>query len=533
MTSVEAHRELVVDGDVTQALDMCRRLLRTESSLQRVETAHLVLERLRSGADDSSDGVNALLRLLGNYVAPTRELTEEILSLLLFCDHRVLLIHHLPKLTYQSKECVQLVVQAYLELLATDRLLLVPVLGSLAEMPLDNSEKNTIVEATQSLLDAAVEEDIPAVVQSLLSMATKSSAPKALARLRTECNRIQSGTLSLTMEVVGRFATSGSVALTALLRLIRHAEPLTTFDIVLLTFVMGKSAENEAEMCGFNLPVKTNLLVLRGGTFATRTAKSIITKCIAWRVEQSVTDNTGALGHLSVLFGAADAMATTMETVTSAFQERVMLKMQYNGNSRRKGGWANELLAKAYGKKYNTRRWISKSEAKLLPFFSHGIQELQDFLQDQSSVNNIALEAAKADWESADSVWSDYEHRDVMLSDDKLVSACRTLQAKELTATLFKDWRPALSIDNDDDETDLEDDEELDELDKESLSEEEDDGADGFVVKSYATATSNRKPVPGLTGRKQLAVELQDNEDLGFPTIVVNFKKQKKTHKSS
>ncbi|KAG3109677.1 hypothetical protein PI124_g10934 [Phytophthora idaei] len=1528
MTSVEAHRELVVDGDVTQALDMCRRLLRAESSLQRVETAHLVLERLRSGADDSSDGVNALLRLLGNYVAPTRELTEEILSLLLFCDHRILLIHHLPKLTYQSKECVQLVVQAYLELLATDRSLLVPVLGSLAEMPLDNSEKNTIVEATQSLLDAAVEEDIPAVVQSLLSMATKSSAPKALARLRTECNRIQSGTLSLTMEVIGRFATSGSVALTALLHLIRHAEPLTTFDIVLLTFVMGKSAENElavrtatsvaqsgrlhgrmmreaaamlvrpewayllpsfvrfcscllavcfrastqpalalnliassvdslivlietkssaqeealillltiasqprkllllgnadsvqrtrsalcwnvaevialrfselagrnagalassshlfldhlhgiaaattesevdgkypshildllcstmalltkkergiysllmitiqkqlvsragvsglahdqqsfrlqrgrssaveikqlmavfltghllknqvvvesrdrkslanwmlrlltsanrdetllhvmrfvrdemnrtrevsaleqeralltsaisqvfrkkglswtprdlvlqqtqhsndlviafeddkedscvdqgeltaplvvdatefvvkmgfgatspafdamdtherektrklteqeylmkicllrelfhcylefappaeqteivdaafvfpsayklgletkicgsvepsalnnviwnlvcaldiavastnfaaeqytlmaasstskhecmvqysqmaarlricleqraqleqtlaeqkrniqegldhlddtsssraelrkhelewllmegliveqmlngqlrrvqgelpraslfgldfrviclvfegqwkrcldpplslsselellqvfgrhlqsdavtssgmdsdissstggnqrmlvsrsegrrtvkwlchraaelsraisneeydqpgsvmdddfevdsteaaavntatrnlmahslaciyesfivileecriataagdsswtdqmmkllgvgaspdddvsccvnphgyneiffrflarqcleltdptlaclvtdalialvlntrkhhlvsqlclallhqtfpslptpnqfekdtgkffsslplrslsnavvspsngrmcslakyrctalkwrhvaylvvgswaystsasagsfllaqyleemrvlidaavphqdkrsrkkrtarieesddesdgddleekhrqdelavvvngehivlksltneslpyfieavllcaiaslyqaaprkpssqglsdlnpfsdycramhvfesvlrvfaqAEMCGFNLPVKTNLLVLRGGTFATRTAKSIITKCIAWRVEQSVTDNTGALGHLSVLFGAADAMATTMETVTSAFQERVMLKMQYNGNSRRKGGWTNELLAKAYGKKYNTRRWISKSEAKLLPFFSHGIQELQDFLQDQSSVNNIALEAAKADWKSADSVWSDYEHRDVMLSDDKLVSACRTLQAKELTATLFKDWRPALSIDNDDDETDLEDDEELDELDEESLSEEEDDGADGFVVKSYATATSNRKPVPGLTGRKQLAVELQDNEDLGFPTIVVNFKKQKKTHKSS
>ncbi|ETL83323.1 hypothetical protein L917_16719 [Phytophthora nicotianae] len=1511
MASVEAHRDLVVDGDVTQALDMCRRLLRTESSLQRVETAHLVLERLRSGADDSSDDVNVLLRLLGNYVAPTRELTEEILSLLLFCDHRVLLIHHLPKLTYQSKECVQLVVQAYLELLATDRSLLVPVLGSLAEMPLDNSEKNAVVEATQSLLDAAVEEDIPAVVQSLLSMVTKSSAPKALARLRTECNRIQSGTLSLTMEVIGRFATAGSVALTALLRLVKHAEPLTTFDIVLLTFVMGKSAENElavrtttsvaqsgrvhgrmmretaamlvrpewgyllpsfvrfcscllavcfrsstqpamalnliassvdslivlvetkssvqeealillltiasqpkkllllgnadsvqrtrsalcwnvaevialrfselarrnagalassshlfldhlhgiasastesevdgkypshildllcstmalltkkergiysllmitiqkqlvsragasalahdqqfrlqrgrssaveikqlmavfltghllknqvvvesrdrkslanwmlrlltsanrdetllhvmrfvrdemnrtrevsaleqeralltsaisqvfrkkglswtprdqvlqqtqdgndfviayedpcvdkgelttslvvdatefvikmrfgtpspafeamntherdttrrlteqdylmkicllrelfhcylefappaeqteivdaafvfpsayslvldvetcgsvgpsalnnviwnlvcaldiavtstnfaaeqytltianskpkhecmvqysrmstrlriclklrdqlgqilaqqkrniqdrldhlsdtsssrselrkpelewllmevliveemfsgqlrrvqgelpraslfgldfrvsclvfeghwrrfldpplslsselqllqvfgrhlqsdavtssslecdvvsstggnqrllvsksegrrtvkwlchraaelsrtisneeydqdsvmdedfeadstetaaantatrnlmahclaciydafivileecriasaagdsswtdqmlkllavgaspdddlssctnshgyneiffrflarqcleltdptlaclvtdalmslvlntrksplvsqlclallhqtfpslptpnqfesdigkffnglplrslpnvvvspsngrmcslakyhcalkwrhiaylvvgswayatsasagsfllaqyleemrvlidaavphqdkrnrkkhtarsddesdddleekrrqdelavvmdgkhivlksltheslpyfveavmlcaiaslhraaprkpssqgisdlnpfsdycramhvlesvlrvfaqAEMCGFNLPVKTNLLVLRGGTFATRTAKSIIAKCIAWRVEQSVTDNTGALKHLSVLFGAADAMAATMETVTSAFQERVMLKMQYNGNSRRKGGWTNELLAKAYGKKYNTRRWISKSEAKLLPFFSHGIQELQDFLQDQSAVNNIALETAKIDWESAESIWSDYEHRDVMLSDDKLVSACRTLQAKELTAALLKDWRPALSMDNDDDETDLEDDEELEELDEDSLSEEEGDGADGFVVKSYAL---NGKVV---TGRKKSAVGLQDNEDLGFPTIVVNFKKQKKTHKSS
>ncbi|KAL3662480.1 hypothetical protein V7S43_012335 [Phytophthora oleae] len=1523
MTAVEAHRDLVVDGDAAQALDMCRRLLRTDSSLQRVQTAHLVLERLRcGGADDSSDDVNSLLRLLSNYVAPTRELTEEILSLLLFSDHRVLLVHHLPKLTYQSKECVQLVVETYLELLATDRSLLVPVLGSLAEMPLDSTEENTVVEATQSLLDAAVEEDIPAVVQSLLSMVTKLSAPKALARLRTECNRIQSGTLSLTMEVIGRFATAGSVALTALLRLVRHVDPLTTFDIVLLTFVMGKSAENEvavrtttavaqsgrlhgrmmreaaamlvrsewayllpsfvrfcscllavcfrastqsalalnlisssvdslivliesrssvqeealvllltiasrpkkllllgnadsvqrtrsalcwnvaevialrfselarrnadalassshlfldhlhgiasattesevdgkypshildllcstmalltkrergiysllmitiqkqlvsragvsgmahgqqsfrrqnctsavevkqlmavfltghllknqvvvesrdrkslanwmlrlltsanrdetllhvmrfvrdemsrarevsaleqeralltsaisqvfrkkglswtprdqilqrtkgdnslailfdaketadkvrlttplvvnaaefvlkmrfgaslttfgamdthergiirrrteqeylmkicllhelfhcyldfappveqneivdaafllpsdyklvvneetcgsvepsvlnnviwnlvcalditvaatnfiaeqytimvanskssheclaqysrmatrlricleqcdqlerilaaqtrniqsrldclddssssrsaemqkhelewlllevaiveqmlqgqlrrvqgelphaslfglsfrvvclvfegqwqrvldpplllshelkllqvfsshlqsgavtssgtgdrntsstggnhrllvsrtegrravawlcrraaelsrtisceeleqsgslddedieaestgnllanaatrdfmasclasiyetfivileecriataagesswtdqimelfatgaspddevsrcgsahgyneiffrflarqcleltdptlaclvsdvlislvlntrksplisqlclallhqtfpslptprqferdtgkffnglplrslanavvspskgrfcslatyrctslkwrhisylvvgswaysssasigsfvlaqyleemsvlvaaavpredkrgrkkrtriedsenesdddleekrrqdelavvvdgehivlksltneslpyfieavllcaiaslyratprkpssqsltdfnpfvdycramhvfesalrvftqAEACGFNLPVKTNLLVLRGGAFATRTTKSLITKCIAWRVEQSVADNTGALAHLSVFFGAADAMATTMETVTSGFQERVVLQMQRNGSSRRNGGWANELLAKTYGKKYNTRRWISKNEAKVLPFFSHGIQELQDFLQDQSVVNNIDLEAARADWGSAESVWKDFEHRGVMLSDDKLVSACRTLQAKELTATLLKDWRPALLFDNDDTETDL-DEEEEEELEEESLSEEEDDGADGFVVKSYGAASTIRKQASAtLTGRKKPAVELQDNEDLGFPTIVVNFKKQKKSHRT-
>eukprot|EP00644_Phytophthora_capsici_P001092 jgi/Phyca11/571795/estExt2_Genewise1.C_PHYCAscaffold_430340 len=1460
MATAEAHRDLVVDGDVAQAMDLCRRLLRTDSSLQRVQTAHLVLERLRcGGGDDSSDDVNSLLRLLSNYVTPTRELTEEVLSLLLFSDHRVLLVHHLPKLTYQSKECVQLVVEAYLELLATDRSLLVPVLGSLAEMPLDNSEKNTVVEATQSLLDAAVEEDIPAVVQSLLSMVTKSSAPKALARLRTECNRIQSGTLSLTMEVIGRFATVGSVVLTALLRLIRHVDPLSTFDIVLLTFVMGKSAENEvavrtatavaqsgrlhgrmmreaaamlvrpewayllpsfvrfcscliaacfrastqsalalnlisssvgslialiesrssvqeealvllltiasrpkkllllgnidsvqrtrsslcwnvaevialrlsnlarrnadvlassshlfldhlhgiasattesevdgkypshildllcstmalltkrergiysllmitiqkqlvsrtgvsgmthgqqsfrlqsstsavevkqlmavfltghllknqvvvesrdrkslanwmlrlltsanrdetllhvmrfvrnemsrtrevsaleqeralltsaisqvfrkkglswiprdqvmqyakgdnsfaiafdvkdtsdqgrlttplvvnatefvlkmrfgaclptfdtmdiheretikrrmeqeclmkiclldelfhcyldfappieqneivdaafllpatydlavngetcepsvlsnviwnlvcaleitvaatnfaaeqyttmvasskpsdecskqysrlasrlqiclgqcdqlertlavqtqniqcrldalgdssssrndemqkhelewlllevsiveqmlkgqlrrvqgelphaslfglsfrvaclvfegqlqrlvdpelvtggnnkllmsrsegcrtvtwlcrraaelsraisceeleqsesldeedldaeskgkvpanaanrdlmasclasiyevfivileecriaiaagesnytdrmmellatgaspdedvshcssahgyneiffrflarqcleltdptlaclvtdclislvlntrksslisqlclallhqtfpslptpaqferdtgkffnglplrtlanavvspnsgrvcslanyrcpslkwrhisylvvgswayspsaaagsfvlaqyleemdvlvaaavpredkrgrkrrthvkdsedesdddleekrgqdglavvmhgehlvlksltneslpyfieavllcaiaslyratprkpstqslpdfnpfvdycramdvfesalrvfaqAEASGFNLPVKTNLLVLRGGAFATRTTKSLITKCIAWRVEQSVADNTGALTHLSVLFGAADAMATTMETVTSSFQERVVLQMQRNGSSRRHGGWANELLAKTYGKKYNTRRWISKSEAKALPFFSHGIQELQDFLQDQSEVYNIDLETARTDWEAAESVWKDVEYRDVMLSDDKLVAACRTLQVKELTATLLKDWRPALSFGNDDSDTDL------DEEEEENLEEEE----------------------SLLTGRKKPAVELQDNEEFGFPTIVVNFKKHKKAHKT-
>ncbi|KAE9320169.1 hypothetical protein PF001_g5536 [Phytophthora fragariae] len=175
----------------------------------------------------------------------------------------------------------------------------------------------------------------------------------------------------------------------------------------------------------------------------------------------------------------------------------------------------------------------TRKKAKLLPFFSHAIQELQDFLQDESEVNNVVLQAARAEWETAESVWSEYERRDVMLSDDKLVSACRTLQSSELTATILRDWRPAVSIDRDDDETDSESDDDHEgsqEFDEESLSEEEDED-DGFVVRSYAAASASGTAVPVLGGRKTPAVALQHNEDLGFPTIVVNFKKHKK-HKS-
>ncbi|KAG2519633.1 hypothetical protein BBI17_007901 [Phytophthora kernoviae] len=223
-----------------------------------------------------------------------------------------------------------------------------------------------------------------------------------------------------------------------------------------------------------------------------------------------------------------------MEAVQSGFQERVVLKMQRDGSSRRRGGWTNELLAKTYGKKYNTRRWISKTEAKLLPFFSHGIQELQDFLLDQSEVNNIVLTDARDEWEAAENIWNRLEHRGVMLSDDQLVSACRTLQVKELTATLLKDWHPI--IDKGDSESDYYDDEDeadIQELEEDLLSEDEDDGIDGFVVKSHATGSANHEQDPAvsrLSGRKKTAVELQDNEDLGFPTIVVNFKKHKKAH---
>ncbi|KAG7399443.1 hypothetical protein PHYBOEH_008815 [Phytophthora boehmeriae] len=310
--------------------------------------------------------------------------------------------------------------------------------------------------------------------------------------------------------------------------------PFAEYCHAMLVFETCLQVFAQAETCGFNLPLKTNLLLLRGGAYVTRSVKAIVTKCITWRVEQGVTDTAGELKHLSALFGAAYSMTTTMETVQSGFQDRVVLKMQHDGGGRRRGGWTSELLAKTYGKKYNTRRWISKTEAKLLPFFSHGIQELQDFLQDQSEVNNIELTNARDEWKSGERFWNGLDYRGVMLTDDQLVSACRTLQVEELTPTLLKDWRPV--VDKGDSESDYDDEEgkaDIQELEEDLLSEDDDDGIDGFAVKSYATDSVNCELNPAMSmpgGRKKPAVELLDNEDVGFPTIVVNFKKHKKAH---
>ncbi|TYZ61436.1 hypothetical protein PybrP1_011954, partial [[Pythium] brassicae (nom. inval.)] len=251
---------LVVEGTFADALALCRRQLRADASAQTgAHVAQLLLERLRSGGDTPGDA-DALLRLLGNFVAPTRELTADALSLLFFCEHRVLLIHHLSKLTYQSKECVKLVVDAYLELLASDRSLLVPILGSLADLPLDPADKSAVLDATECLLEAAVEDDVPAVVQSLLSMATAPTAHRIAAKLRTECNRVESGTLSLALEVIGRFAVAGSATLNAFLQAVRRAESLTPFDVLLLSSLMGKSIENE-------IAIKTSSFLAHRGRF--------------------------------------------------------------------------------------------------------------------------------------------------------------------------------------------------------------------------------------------------------------------------
>lgn len=96
MMATAAHG-VICDGRIDQALELCRRLLRHESNEERTQTALLVLERLRSHVEDTAEHVNSLLRLLANHVSPTRAFTEEMLSLLFFCEHRVTIIHHMPK----------------------------------------------------------------------------------------------------------------------------------------------------------------------------------------------------------------------------------------------------------------------------------------------------------------------------------------------------------------------------------------------------------------------------------------------------
>lgn len=47
------------------------------------------------------------------------------------------------------------------------------------------------------------------------------------------------------LQVIGRFAVAGSTTLSAFLGVVRRADSLTSFDIILLTHLMGKSTENE------------------------------------------------------------------------------------------------------------------------------------------------------------------------------------------------------------------------------------------------------------------------------------------------
>jgi hypothetical protein len=199
-------------------------------------------------------------------------------------------------------------------------------------------------------------------------------------------------------------------------RVYASSNPFDEVCVALDVVTRGLKVFVSAERVGLTMPVRTNQLVLRSSAFVMRSLRTVLLKCAAWRVQRRVDDDAGAVVHLWVVLDSVSQMLIAMDKVLASFQERVMLKMQNEtaaigakarlndqnvGDSEDdaaaagskeaklkrlaggKKGWTNELLAKAFGRKFRPRRWISKNEAVLLPYFSHSIQELRDFLDEQ------------------------------------------------------------------------------------------------------------------------------------------------------
>ncbi|CAK4082105.1 unnamed protein product [Aphanomyces euteiches] len=234
MESLEALRR----SSLRYVLDVAPSMLRESEQVSDV-----LIERIRS-QQESEEGVNAILRLMSLHLQSNARVTEQLVELLYTSDFRVSIIHHLPKLTYQSKPCMVLVIQAYRDLLETDGALVVPILGSLADMPLSPEQQNQVVDMTHALMDSIAEEDIPAVVRGLLAMLTSANADLVIGSIRTQCLQLATHTLLLVVEVMGRYLRSGSISLKYIMRAIRNTDTLMPIDGLWLLLLMQHDSKH-------------------------------------------------------------------------------------------------------------------------------------------------------------------------------------------------------------------------------------------------------------------------------------------------
>ncbi|KDO34088.1 hypothetical protein SPRG_01362 [Saprolegnia parasitica CBS 223.65] len=224
-------------------LDVVPKLVQDAPASVKDEVGALLLDRVRAETEPE-DGVNQLLRLMGIYLHSSEAITEAIVELLYGSCYRVVLIHHLPQLTYQSPKCINLVLQAYKDLLESDSALLVPLLGSLVDMPLSPSQQNDIVLLAHTMLDSVDETDVPSVIRSLLALLTPTTAAATLSRIRQQATSLSLPHLHLVLDVMSGQLYSGSVVLKYTLRSIRTADDLDRLDGLWLLTLLQRSSEH-------------------------------------------------------------------------------------------------------------------------------------------------------------------------------------------------------------------------------------------------------------------------------------------------
>ncbi|KAF0685642.1 Aste57867_22478 [Aphanomyces stellatus] len=261
-------------GSLRYVLEVAPSMLR-ESDI----VSDVLIERIRS-EKEGEEGVNALLRLMSLHLQSNARVTEQLVELLYTSDFRLCIVHHLPKLTYQSKSCMELVIQAYRDLLESDGSLVVPILGSLADMPLTPDQQNDVVTVVHALMDSIDEDDMPAVVRGLLSMLTSTNGDVVIGSIRAQCHQLSHPTLLLVVEVMGRFLRSGSTSLKYILRAIRAADTLLSIDGLWLLLLLQQDAK-VAWACMIQLGRKCTAPWLQSvAALALESPQSLLTPCV-------------------------------------------------------------------------------------------------------------------------------------------------------------------------------------------------------------------------------------------------------------
>ena len=121
------------------------------STDQSLSYALAVLERVACQTDDEKH-TRALLRMLELHATPHPALTRQLVEVIGCHEHPTWLVEVAAQLCDSGESGIDMIVDLYKELLSRDRAFLVPVIGSLGELPLPASLKGQVLGMMQESL---------------------------------------------------------------------------------------------------------------------------------------------------------------------------------------------------------------------------------------------------------------------------------------------------------------------------------------------------------------------------------------------
>jgi hypothetical protein len=131
-----------------------------------------------------------------------------------------------------SAEQVQRILDAYRELLLQDRSHLVAIIGSIAELRLSPTQKESFLDLVEGALALVDADDVPTVVQAMLSMATPATATRIILAIRTEATKVTLAIAALFAEPLAAAIRAQPFCSRAYFAQLRTVPPLSAMDLL-------------------------------------------------------------------------------------------------------------------------------------------------------------------------------------------------------------------------------------------------------------------------------------------------------------
>eukprot|EP00808_Paulinella_micropora_P031596 g53819.t1 len=166
---------------------------------------HVLEERLTSGLEEAD--VRSLLHLLATFSSPRPQVTEALLNCLAVAPPgtALLIIDALPHIAGSSHEEALLILEAYEDLLRSNRSFLVPIIGSLPEMEMQPDVRKHVFQLAVESLGTLEEADFPTALRTLLhsaDWARDEEAGQCMAAIRRHARTLSAHCLGLMLEVL-------------------------------------------------------------------------------------------------------------------------------------------------------------------------------------------------------------------------------------------------------------------------------------------------------------------------------------------
>ncbi len=237
----EGGTEWVAEAEAEEVLGRVPELMR--SGDQCLGYALAVLERVACQLDDERQ-TKAMLRMLVLHATPHPALTRQLVEVIGCHEHPVWLVEVAAQLCDAGESGIDMIVELYKELLSRDRVFMVPVIGSLGELPLPASLKGQVLGMMQESLSIVEEADVPTVVRALLASLSPNTRVAIVRTLRHHASGLPSGSLPLVVELVGSALRADAAAASVYLQAVRHERrALSSLDIAVLVILGSRRGD--------------------------------------------------------------------------------------------------------------------------------------------------------------------------------------------------------------------------------------------------------------------------------------------------